>query len=559
MSNRKSYNITDAECVMPESQYERCVEYFKAGDFKSAEECITSSNGFGRRQSEANVILGTIYTAQERFSDAEFIFRETLAENPKSAAAWLGLGEMRLLKRELFEAEDCFRAALEIEPENGQAWNGLGVIVHERGEHERARMHFRNGIEAGFDEARLNLAAILSDQNKLEEAAAVLQPLTEAHEYRSEASLHLGYILLKLGRFDRALEQFNRAAELKKGALKEHYTEGMLHFQNGGFEKALTCFKKALEVDPRHFPAKNAVSACHSRIYLREKWGLNIKEGTITFSDEGDELMGNIYDYCCGSAKTKPMVSVIVCARKLNWELERCIHRCLHLDYQNYEIIVLPDRPLDKKQRGLRVIPTGKAPDEVKRIIGAREARGEILAFLDSYSNPGRNWLSRRIDFMNGGNLSAVGGLVSRRKRNGASAEAGGLAGSPNKDDWFLWKHGLFHKQVISGDWWDFVVHSVDWERVAGAVLKGDSVRKMVKSVVSLHRKSMKNLLLSPLFFLHSIWPFSILSKHCAVCIEKNDTGYEVSFRNAGGRGTGDETVTNLNVDSGAREAVLIS
>src|SRR5436190_22981562 len=67
--------------------------------------------------------------------------------------------------------------------------------------------------------------------------------------------------------------------------------------------------------------------------------------------------------------------------------------------YKKFEVIVLPnqhesyDLTLLKKYKWLRIIPTGKVtrPAE-KRDIGAKEAKGNIIAFIDDDAYPPKEW-----------------------------------------------------------------------------------------------------------------------------------------------------------------------
>ncbi|MFH1642630.1 MAG: glycosyltransferase [Nanoarchaeota archaeon] len=89
-----------------------------------------------------------------------------------------------------------------------------------------------------------------------------------------------------------------------------------------------------------------------------------------------------------------PFVSIIIAAKSNNRYLEECVKNCLKLDYPFFEIIILPDEDMavydDPK---IKIISTGKILPAAKRDIGATQARGEILAFLDDDTFPSLNWL----------------------------------------------------------------------------------------------------------------------------------------------------------------------
>ena len=68
-------------------------------------------------------------------------------------------------------------------------------------------------------------------------------------------------------------------------------------------------------------------------------------------------------------------VSIIVPCSKIDSYTLECVKHCNNLDYNNYEIIVLPDRKPDKEQfkdiksKKLKIIATVKVVPAIKRNI----------------------------------------------------------------------------------------------------------------------------------------------------------------------------------------------
>ncbi len=113
-----------------------------------------------------------------------------------------------------------------------------------------------------------------------------------------------------------------------------------------------------------------------------------------------------------------PLVSVIIPVREINYHIIFENLPALNKQtYQNYEAIVLPnehthyDLTLLKQYQWLRIIPTGKItrPAE-KRDIGTKEAKGEIVAFIDDDAFPTPHWLKTATDLLKKNNITAVCG-----------------------------------------------------------------------------------------------------------------------------------------------------
>ena len=90
--------------------------------------------------------------------------------------------------------------------------------------------------------------------------------------------------------------------------------------------------------------------------------------------------------------------SIIIPVKEINeYVLESILH-ILDLNYLEYEIIVLPNKMPKKNVSSIlkeaRIISTGKVSPATKRDIGAKNAKGDILAFLDDDSYPKGDWLT---------------------------------------------------------------------------------------------------------------------------------------------------------------------
>ncbi len=108
--------------------------------------------------------------------------------------------------------------------------------------------------------------------------------------------------------------------------------------------------------------------------------------------------------------KDYPPVSIIIPVKEKNRYLEECINACQQLDYPDFEIIVLPDKQFELPNKNIRIIPTGNVSPPEKRDVGIENARGEIIAFLDSDAFPLSQWLKYGARYFGDNEIGAVGG-----------------------------------------------------------------------------------------------------------------------------------------------------
>ncbi len=106
-----------------------------------------------------------------------------------------------------------------------------------------------------------------------------------------------------------------------------------------------------------------------------------------------------------------PFVSIIIACRSIDKDTSICIRECLALDYQDFEIIVLPDHSEIVDKENVVVIPTGVVKPSIKRNLGMIKAKGEIFAFIDADAYPERDWLKKAVQyFISSRDVGAVTG-----------------------------------------------------------------------------------------------------------------------------------------------------
>lgn len=87
----------------------------------------------------------------------------------------------------------------------------------------------------------------------------------------------------------------------------------------------------------------------------------------------------------------KIFFSVIIPVRTITPYVRETVRHLKKQIEKRFEIIIVTDKK--ETLEGAKVIASGEPTPAFKRNLGAKEARGEILAFLDDDSYPDKNWL----------------------------------------------------------------------------------------------------------------------------------------------------------------------
>jgi Tfp pilus assembly protein PilF len=121
-------------------------------------------------------------------------------------------------RRDLVGAERLYRESIDLHP-TAEAWTFLGWVASWRGELDLAVERCRCAIEVdpSFGNPYNDIGAYLIELGRHEEAISWLQRAINAPRYEARVFPHvnLGRVFERLGRFAEAVEHYSRALELQ--------------------------------------------------------------------------------------------------------------------------------------------------------------------------------------------------------------------------------------------------------------------------------------------------------------------------------------------------------
>ena len=135
----------------------------------------------------------------------------------------------------LDEAERLFRQVLAVNPRHADTLHLLGVIAYQTGRHDLAADMIRKAIAINPREASLhsNLGNLFKEQGRLDEAVACYRRAIELKPDFSEALNNLGNALRAQKQLDEAFTSYRRALELRPDDPEAHYNLAMALLARG--------------------------------------------------------------------------------------------------------------------------------------------------------------------------------------------------------------------------------------------------------------------------------------------------------------------------------------
>jgi cellulose synthase/poly-beta-1,6-N-acetylglucosamine synthase-like glycosyltransferase len=120
-----------------------------------------------------------------------------------------------------------------------------------------------------------------------------------------------------------------------------------------------------------------------------------------------------------------PLISIIIPCKDIDSQTFECIQKCKELDYDNFEILVLPDHE-HSILPNVKIVATKEVSPGKKRNIGEKNSTGEFLAFIDSDAYPQKEWLKNAMRYFNDPEIAAVGGPGITPEEDPILEKAGG-------------------------------------------------------------------------------------------------------------------------------------
>lgn len=134
-----------------------------------------------------------------------------------------------------------------------------------------------------------------------------------------------------------------------------------------------------------------------------------------------------------------PKVSVIVCSYNGAKTLDRCLESLKHVNYPDYEVILVDDGSKDNTQEiaarhpwivNIKQVNKGLS---VARNVGAQAAKGEVIAYTDSDCMADPDWLYYLVGSLISGDYAGVGGPnISPPAEDWIQACVSAAPGGPN-------------------------------------------------------------------------------------------------------------------------------
>jgi acetyltransferase-like isoleucine patch superfamily enzyme/tetratricopeptide (TPR) repeat protein len=208
-----------------------------------------SNNLDQANQAEALYKLSILAQQTQQHQEAEKYLLAATQVEPESVKAWFSLGNLYQTQGNLLKAEEAYKKALTIRPLI-PIYNNLGYTLHQQGKLEEAIVYYQKALELqpNCSEAQVNLGNLLYTQGKLS---------VEQKAYYAQLNNELGMTKKQAGDLESAISCYQKAILLQPNNSIAHQNLGVAFQAQGKLEAALHCYQQALELQPEYAEAIN--------------------------------------------------------------------------------------------------------------------------------------------------------------------------------------------------------------------------------------------------------------------------------------------------------------
>ena len=281
----------------------QAVTFHRAGQLDQAEKLYREILAANPRYADALQFLGLIALTRGDAAAAAARIREAIAINPRAAVYHFNLGMTLKQSGDLDGMIEAYRRAVKLNPDLVEAHNNLGNALRAVGDAQGGVASLRRALALRPDnaEALLNLSAALLDLGQASEAEQAVRRALALKPDLAEAHFNLGNTLLKLGRSAEAVDACRRALELRPQHAQTLLTLGNALQGVGRFAEAIAAFESARTVEPQSVEIHNnignawfslgerkqAIEWYRKALALKPDYGLVINNLGVALQQEG--------------------------------------------------------------------------------------------------------------------------------------------------------------------------------------------------------------------------------------------------------------------------------
>ena len=230
--------------------FNAAVALHDAGRLDQAEPLYREVLAHQPRHAEALHRLGVLLYQRGRAAEGIEFLQRAIECDPAATNYYTNLGVVLADQKRFEQAREIFRQALALRADVPEVHNNLGNVLKEFGDAAGAVSAYRQAIRLrpDYPEAHHNLGNMLYEVSQFDEAVTEQQKAIALRPQYGEAYCSLGNVLRQQGKMDEAIAAYQRAVELRPAWGEAYNNLGGILQETGRLSEAVACYRKAAEL-----------------------------------------------------------------------------------------------------------------------------------------------------------------------------------------------------------------------------------------------------------------------------------------------------------------------
>lgn len=237
-------------------------------DFDGARAALRESLALKGDQPIPWLVLAFVESEIGNLGEALLASRRAIELDPTCAHAFVVSGDLQARVGRPEKAAQAYRLALRANPQLTAPRYKLARLLQQQGRQAEALEQAVAAMRMNCIDLRGLLAAgdLLACQRQWERALADYQTAAEINPANSVPHAKAGLTLMELGRLPEAEDALRRAIALNSKDVDSHLALGRLLQQQGRLVEAVEIFRAAVAIDDRYPPAGELLAACQHEL-----------------------------------------------------------------------------------------------------------------------------------------------------------------------------------------------------------------------------------------------------------------------------------------------------
>jgi predicted O-linked N-acetylglucosamine transferase (SPINDLY family) len=237
---------------MNQNKIDLAWNFFKQGDFSSAENILVSLDNNFHNYSSVKELFSYIYANTDRVDLSIELLKEACSMEDASPEAHYYLGAYFLSNEQFSDAIISFSKSLKIGGNFFEVIHDLATAHARIGNLKTALEFYLQCLSFNNNSFLLffNIATIYNDLKNFSKALTHYDRAIELKSDYAEAWMNKGVTLYELKQFKEALTHYDRAIELKSDYAEAWMNKGVTLYKLKQYSIATKCYEKALDINP---------------------------------------------------------------------------------------------------------------------------------------------------------------------------------------------------------------------------------------------------------------------------------------------------------------------